>query len=105
MAVYVDNLRMPATVGRLRGRWSHLTADTTEELVAFAARLGLRRSWIQNEGHAWKEHFDVVDSKRELAIRLGAVPVTIQEAVALHQAKCEAAAGASAESGKILPVR
>ncbi|MET4143867.1 DUF4031 domain-containing protein [Arthrobacter sp. UYCo732] len=94
MTVYVDNMRMPATVGRIRANWSHLTADTTEELVEFADRLGLKRSWIQNPGHAWKEHFDVTDTKRELAIRLGAQPVTLQEACALWAAKREAARAA-----------
>ena len=92
MAVYVDSFRTPATVGRLKGNWSHLTADTTEELVEFAERLGLKRHWIQNPGNPWKEHFDVVDSKRELAIRLGAVQVTMREAVELHRRKREAAA-------------
>lgn len=95
MAVYVDNLRTPATVGRLRGNWSHLTADTTEELVEFAARLGLKPSWIQNPGHVWKEHFDVVDSKRDMAIRLGAQPITLREACTLWAAKREAARVAS----------
>lgn len=95
MAVYVDNLRMAATVGRLRANWSHLTADTTEELVEFAARLGLKPSWIQNPGHVWKEHFDVTDSKRELAIRLGAQPITLREACTLWAAKREAARVAS----------
>lgn len=94
MTVYVDSMRMRATVGRITANWSHLSADTTEELVEFAARLGLRASWIQNPGHVWKEHFDVTDSKRELAIRLGAQPVTMQEAVALWAAKREAARAA-----------
>lgn len=91
MAVYVDSMRMRATVGRITANWSHLTADTTEELVEFAAKLGLKRSWIQNPGHVWKEHFDVTDSKRDLAIRLGAKPITMQEAAKLWAAKREAA--------------
>ncbi|QOT19580.1 DUF4031 domain-containing protein [Paenarthrobacter sp. YJN-5] len=91
MAVYVDSMRMRATVGRITANWSHLTADTTEELVEFAARLGLKRSWIQNPGHIWKEHFDVTDSKRDLAIKLGAKPITMQEAAQLWAAKREAA--------------
>lgn len=69
--VYVDDMRMSAQVGRLRARWSHLTADTKEELHAFAARLGLRRSWFQDKPNGlW--HYDVTDSKRDQAIRLGA---------------------------------
>lgn len=44
MTVYVDDMRVPARVGRINARWSHLMADTDEELHEFAARLGLRRS-------------------------------------------------------------
>ena len=74
MAVYVDDMRLPARVGRLQARWSHLLADTDDELHAFAARLGLRRSWHQKPGTAIS-HYDVTDSKRSEAIRLGAVPI------------------------------
>lgn len=74
MTVYVDDMRLPARVGRLQALWSHLMADTDEELHAFAARLGLRRSWHQKPGTAIS-HYDVTDSKRGLALRLGAVPI------------------------------
>jgi hypothetical protein len=77
MTVYVDDMRMQATVPngnrKVSGRWSHLMADTEEELIDFAVnKLGMRESWIQHrgEGHV---HFDVVDSRREAALRLGAV--------------------------------
>lgn len=90
MTVYVDNLRMPARVGRIQANWSHLTADSTEELLAFAAKLGLRPSWIQNPGHIWKEHFDVTDTKRALAVKLGAREITMREASVLWAAKREA---------------
>ncbi|SKM81422.1 Uncharacterised protein [Mycobacteroides abscessus subsp. massiliense] len=63
MTVYVDDMRMPARVGRLQARWSHLMADTDEELHAFAARLGLKRSWHQKPGTAIS-HYDVTDSRR-----------------------------------------
>lgn len=96
MTIYVESMRMRARVGRLTANWSHLTADSTEELLAFAERLGLKTSWIQNRGHVWKEHFDVTDSKRELAIRLGAQPITMQEACALWASKREAARAATA---------
>ncbi|CPW67278.1 Uncharacterised protein [Mycobacteroides abscessus subsp. bolletii] len=74
MSVYVDDMRMPARVGRLQARWSHLMADTDEELHAFAARLGLKRSWHQKPGTAIS-HYDVTDSGRQEALRLGAVPI------------------------------
>jgi hypothetical protein len=78
VTVYVDDFRVPARVGRLGARWSHLTADTTAELHAFAARLGLRRSWFQDvAGGRW--HYDVTESKRRAAVRLGAVEVPWRE--------------------------
>lgn len=42
MTVYVDDMRRAAAVGGLNGRWSHLMADTSEELFAFAATIGWR---------------------------------------------------------------
>jgi len=78
VTVYVDNLRIPATVGRTTARWSHLVADTDDELHAFAARLGLRRSWAQYPGTP-DSHYDVTDTKRRQAIALGAVPITLHQ--------------------------
>lgn len=89
MTVYVDDMRRPATVGRLRGRWSHLTADTPEELHDFAAQLGLRRDWFQGvckfgscprrDGVCRHFHYDVVDGKRSAAIVAGAKAVTLRQ--------------------------
>lgn len=86
MTVYVDDSHIPARVGRLNARWSHLFADTQDELHAFAASIGLKRSWFQpgkprpdgTPSHLW--HYDVTDSKREQAIHAGAQPVTWREA-------------------------
>jgi len=72
MAVYVDNVHIPARVGRHESTWCHLTADSSEELIAFALRLGLKERYIQYPG-TYKEHFDVTASKRAQAVRLGAV--------------------------------
>jgi hypothetical protein len=44
MTVFVDDMRRPARVGRITADWSHLYADSDDELHAFAARLGLKRS-------------------------------------------------------------
>jgi Protein of unknown function (DUF4031) len=87
MAVYVDAARIPARVGRLTARWSHLTADTQPELHEFAERIGLRRAWFQTCKHNvacqpaercphW--HYDVTDTKRALAIAAGAVPIDLR---------------------------
>lgn len=51
MTGYVDDMSLRATVPNgsrtLRGMWSHLMADSTEELIEFAHRFGLRPAWIQ----------------------------------------------------------
>ena len=78
MTVYVDDWRQPARVGRITGTWSHLTVgphDDINELHAFAARIGLQRSWFQDK--PWpRTHYDVTESKRRQAIAAGAEPVT-----------------------------
>jgi hypothetical protein len=80
MAVYVDDARIPARVGRLESRWSHLVADTDAELHAFAVRLGLRRAWFQASPAApWRNHYDVTEGKRRQALGLGAVSITWRE--------------------------
>ena len=83
MTVYVDDSRIEATVGRYRSRWSHLFSDsaTYDELHAFAARLGLRRSWFQHKPPRGPRsfdysHYDLTEGKRERAIQLGATPVS-----------------------------
>ena len=84
MAAYLDDSRI-----RGRGReWSHLIADTTEELHAFAARLGLERVRFHgNPARPWKDHYDVPEAKRQRAIQLGARPISRREAVAMLRAK------------------
>lgn len=82
MTVYVDDMRMLATIGRLNARWSHLTADTEEELHEFAAMLGLPRRTAQFPG-TWKFHYDVTDSTRDRAIALGAVAIGYRSTAAV----------------------
>jgi Protein of unknown function (DUF4031) len=84
MTVYVDDSRI-GWRGRL---WSHLIADTTEELHAFAARLGLERAWCHRRPERpWKDHYDVSEAKREVAIRHGARPIACREAAEMLRAK------------------
>ncbi|MBT2429419.1 DUF4031 domain-containing protein [Streptomyces sp. ISL-112] len=80
MAVYVDEVRDWTLIARARGlrhtHWCHLTADTEEELHAFAARLGLKRAWFQKKSERdYRWHYDVTPNKRALAVRLGAQEV------------------------------
>jgi hypothetical protein len=55
--------------------WYHMTSDTSlEELHKFATeKLGLRREWFQDKKNY--PHYDITESKRALAITLGAVSV------------------------------
>lgn len=70
MAVYVDDMR--AGLGRMV--MCHMVADTTDELLAMADRIGVQRKWLQHAGTP-KEHFDIALSKRALAVKAGAVEV------------------------------
>lgn len=92
MAVYVDELRTirPADskpqAQRNGDRWCHMTADSEQELHEFAARLGLKRTWYQVGGrkvwHWYLSHYDLVPSKRALAVRYGAREVSLEEMAA-----------------------
>lgn len=77
MTVYVDDVRN--NFGRMV--MCHMWADTLEELLDMADTIGVQRKWIQ--GHStlsfgkhreasWV-HFDIALSKKDLALRAGAV--------------------------------
>jgi hypothetical protein len=69
--VYVDDMNAP-----FRGMiMCHMMADTTEELLAMADKIGVRRKWIQYPNTP-KEHFDVCLSKKTKALQAGAQEVT-----------------------------
>lgn len=100
MTVYVDNARIPARAGRTTARWSHLTADTPDELHAFAARFGMRRVWYRQqckrpcapEGQSCPHwHYDVTDARRADAVRLGAVEIDLSQMGDLIRARRAAA--------------
>lgn len=77
MSVYVDDMR--AALGRMI--MCHMWADTVDELLIMADRIGVKRKWIQ--GHpdlsfgkhhkARWVHFDISLTKRALAVRAGAI--------------------------------
>lgn len=71
MSVYVDDMK--AKFGRMV--MCHMTADTSEELLAMADKIGVDRKWLQHPG-TYKEHFDIALSKRALAIKNGAIEIT-----------------------------
>lgn len=76
MTVYVDN--MQAAFGRMI--MCHMIADTTDELLSMADKIGVQRKWIQKRGTKY-EHFDICQSKRRLAISHGAVEISQRELV------------------------
>ena len=76
MAVYVDDMRAP--FGRMV--MCHMTADTTDELLAMADAIGVSRRWLQYPA-TWKEHFDIALTKRAKAVKLGAIEETTRETV------------------------
>ena len=77
MPVYVDDAHIPSR-GR---RWSHMVADTAEELHHAAQALGLSRERAQERGRTL--HYDLPDEWRERAITQGiATPITWRELVA-----------------------
>ncbi|WP_052433275.1 DUF4031 domain-containing protein [Streptacidiphilus carbonis] len=78
MAVYVDEITDYGDIAKAAGlrttRWAHLTADTREELHAFADRIGLRRAWFQHPND-YRWHYDVTPGKRTAALHAGAQPI------------------------------
>ncbi|MBK4217023.1 DUF4031 domain-containing protein [Paracoccus caeni] len=53
----------------------HMIADSSDELLQMADRIGVQRKWLQHAG-THHEHFDIAMSKRRLAVAAGAVEVT-----------------------------
>lgn len=52
----------------------HLVADSLDELHNFADKIGMKRSWFQySKKHP---HYDLLGSKKALAIKEGAINVT-----------------------------
>lgn len=78
MPVYVDDMR--AQFGRMV--MCHMIADTTDELLAMADRIGVARKWIQKPNTP-DEHFDISLGKRALAIRYGAIAITWRQCGAM----------------------
>lgn len=91
MSVYVDPLftwpdhayggPYAAQAKRVGGRnghqWCHLFADPTDsiKLHTMAHNIGLRREWFH------ENHYNLTPSKRILAVNMGAVEVTREQAV------------------------
>jgi len=96
MTVYVDDVRLP--FGNLV--MCHMWADTLEELLAMADRIGVQRRWIQ--GHpelsvgkakraSWV-HFDLALGNKRRAIKAGAT-LTDKYGPSEHVARLNIATG------------
>ena len=71
MAVYVDSAKNPYGYMKM----CHMLADTKTELFEMAEKIGVQLKWYQGFDKASCPHFDIAQSKRELAIKFGAIPV------------------------------
>jgi hypothetical protein len=95
MTVYVHQLEGQgrAFFGRTPGPdpWFVLTADTDDELNAFAASLGLTPIMFRPGKPAGPRqdpvaaHFDITLGERDRAVALGAQPITAREAVRMER--------------------
>ena len=74
MTVYVDDMQAP--FGRMK--LCHMIADSSEELLGMADHIGVQRKWLQYAG-THQEHFDIAMTKRRLAVKAGAVEVSIMQ--------------------------
>jgi hypothetical protein len=97
MAVYVDDMHLTPLGQFGRMKMCHMVADTTEELLAMADRIGVQRKWLQARG-THREHFDIATSKRALAVQHGAVEVTMRELAGITRQKREAMAATKEQS-------
>ncbi len=74
MTVYVDNMR-----AKFRGMvMCHMLADSTEELLAMADRIGVDRKHLQDAG-TYREHFDICLTKRAAALEAGATEASMSD--------------------------
>lgn len=71
--VYIDNMNAP--YGRMK--LCHMIADSTEELLTMADKIGMDRKWIQKAG-THQEHFDICLAKKRIALKYGAQEITMR---------------------------
>jgi len=69
MSVYVDK---PIYKYR-RMIMCHMLADTIDELHNMADKIGINRKWFQSQ--ASSPHYDICKTKREQAVKFGAIEV------------------------------
>ena len=85
MAVYVDKLKVheprdreTERAGRRHGqRWCHMWADLEADLFLMAINIGMKQRWMQ-ESRSGLLHFDLTPTRREKAVKLGAVEMSLK---------------------------
>lgn len=80
MTVYVDDMK--ASFGRMV--MCHMLADTDDELHAMADIMGVSRKWWQSPSKTSGSHYDIALSKRAIAVKNGAVEITMRQAAAMN---------------------
>ena len=91
MAVYVDDVRH--SFGRMV--MCHMWADTSDELLSMADRIGVSRKWLQIPPKASWMHFDISLGKKALALAAGAI-LTDRYGPVEHCARLDVASGVAA---------
>jgi hypothetical protein len=96
MSVYVDEIRdygdlVRGYARRYGTRWSHMIADSEDELHAFANKIGVLRRWAQFPGTP-RSHYDIIPTKRALALRMGAIEITSRQLVNIRRRQTESSA-------------
>lgn len=71
MSVYVDDTTNK--FGRMK--MCHMVADSYDELIGMADKIGVQRKWYQGWAKASNPHFDISQTKRALAIQNGAMEI------------------------------
>lgn len=91
--VYVDNSRQE----RFGREWSHLVADSLDELHQFAAKQRFPRKWFH--ATAKYPHYDVTRWGRNRALSGGAIPVPKRELLLKAKALRDQSVGLGMASG------
>lgn len=82
MAVYIDKMN----VKYKNMIMCHMLADTEEELIDMAKKIGVNPKWIQKKG-THQVHFDVCKKMKEKALSFGATEITRRELMSILKNK------------------
>ena len=69
------------TPNNANGGYSHLVADTIENLHMFAGQIGLKKHWFENKKGKNRPHYDIRGNLIKKALENGAKQVSRRELV------------------------